>query len=57
MENHQVVTIIFSILIPMLSAFGICFFYLIKHSKDIGILEGVFLKEFKGSSSKERRKP
>jgi len=48
MENYQVLTIIFSILIPFLGVSGVGFTYLIKHSKDIGILEGIFLKEYKG---------
>lgn len=47
MENSQVLTIIFSILIPMLGIFGVGFFYLIKHSKDLGLLEGLLMRELK----------
>lgn len=47
MENTQVITIIGSILGPMLIICSIGFTYLIKHSKDLGILEGVLLKELK----------
>lgn len=47
MENSQVIIIIASILGPMLIVCSIGFAYLIKHSKDLGILEGVLLKELK----------
>lgn len=47
MENSQVITIIASILGPMLIICSIGFTYLIKHSKDLGILEGVLMRELK----------
>jgi hypothetical protein len=47
MENSQVITIIASILGPMLVICSIGFSYLIKHSKDLGLLEGVLMKELK----------
>lgn len=56
MENSQVITIIFSILIPMLAVWGIGFTYLIKHSKDLGMLEGILMKELKFRMKEDNEK-
>jgi len=54
MENSQVLTIIASILGPMIIMCSIGFTYLIKHSKELGILEGVFLREFQVKTPKKK---
>ena len=56
MENSQVITIIASILVPFLGACGIGFTYLIKHSKDLGILEGVLMRELKFRIKEDKKK-
>lgn len=55
MENSQVLTIILSILVPVLGVCIVGFSILIKHSKDLGIIEGALFRELKIKTSKEKK--